>query len=61
MVVAMQRSEGGQSETSYNCIGTPEDPLYSLVFTNIYYNGDRTFACPQNKKAEGAIESFLME
>lgn len=61
MVVAMHRSESGQKETVYNCIGTPEDPLYLLALTNIYYNGDRTFDCPQNKLAKDGIKSFLSD
>lgn len=61
MVVAMHRSECGQTETVYNRTGTPEDTLHSLALTNIYYNGDRTFDCLQNKNAKGGIESFLTE
>lgn len=61
MVVAMHRSECGQTETVYNRSSTPEDTLHSLALTNIYYNGDRTFDCLQNKNAKGGIESFLTE
>lgn len=59
MIVAMQCSEGGKPDTVSDFIGTPEDPLYSLKLTNIFYSGNCISRCQENENAKRDIEKFL--
>lgn len=55
----MHSSESGEQKTLSDIIGTPDDPLYLLQLTNVFYFGKTTLSCPQNDKAKNIIADFL--
>lgn len=59
MIIAMHYSEGGKHDTVSDFIGTPDDPLYSLKLTNMFYSGNCITRCQENENAKKDIEKFL--
>lgn len=59
LVVAMHSSVGRRQKPLPDIIGTPDDPLYSLQLTNVFYSGKTTLSCPENEKAKHIIADFL--
>lgn len=59
MTVVMHNSEGEIRTAVSNFIGSPDDPLYSLKLSNIFYNGKCTSRCLENEEAKRIIVSFF--